>query len=174
MRSTIETYQNGHWIPAAEFDPIGKGPYTATFEYRMDYVFGDNPLPVSFALPVAADRLGLNEDGEAPPCPAFLLDLVPQGRGRKYLAQELKLDDGEHRDLLLAQYGAFNPIGNLRLDTAVRFYQERAAQQTSEKEQGFTLGLLLPERKSFWNISGFTPCSPPAPPASRARRPNSS
>jgi serine/threonine-protein kinase HipA len=149
MRSTIETYQNGHWIPAAEFDPIGKGPYTATFEYRMDYVFGDNPLPVSFALPVAADRLGLNEDGEAPPCPAFLLDLVPQGRGRKYLAQELKLDDGEHRDLLLAQYGAFNPIGNLRLDTAVRFYQERAAQQTSEEEQGFTLKEILARKEEF-------------------------
>ena len=149
MRSTIETYQNGRWIAAAEFDPVGKGPYTATFEYRMDYVFGENPLPVSFALPVAADRLGLDEEGEAPPCPAFLLDLVPQGRGRKYLAQELKLDDSERHDLLLAQYGAFNPIGNLRLDTAVQFYRERAAQQASEKEQGFTLEEILARKEEF-------------------------
>lgn len=149
MRSTIETYQNGHWIAAAEFDPIGKGPYTSTFEYRMDYVFGENPLPISFALPVTADRLGLDEDGDAPPCPAFLLDLVPQGRGRKYLAQELKLDDGEHRDLLLAQYGAFNPIGNLRLDTAVQFYRERVAQQANEKEQGFTLEEILARKEEF-------------------------
>jgi serine/threonine-protein kinase HipA len=149
MRSTIETYQNGRWIAAAEFDPVGKGPYTATFEYRMDYVFGENPLPVSFALPVAADRIGLDEEGEAPPCPAFLLDLVPQGRGRKYLAQELKLDDSERRDLLLAQYGAFNPIGNLRLDTAVQFYRERAAQQASEKEQGFTLEEILARKEEF-------------------------
>ena len=149
MRSTIETYQNGRWIAAAEFDPVGKGPYTATFEYRMDYVFGENPLPISFALPVAADRIGLDEAGEAPPCPAFLLDLVPQGRGRKYLAQELKLDDSERRDLLLAQYGAFNPIGNLRLDTAVHFYRERAAQQASEKEQGFTLEEILARKEEF-------------------------
>ena len=149
MRSTVEIYQDGHWVPAAEINPAGKGPYTATFEYRMEYVFGQNPFPVSLLLPVNADRHGLNEDGEAPPCPTFLLDLVPQGRGRKYLATELALNDGEHHDLLMTQYGAFNPVGNLRLDTAVQFYQARAAQQPSETERGFTLAEIRARQEEF-------------------------
>ena len=149
MRSVVEIFRDNHWVPAAEINPVGKGPYTATFEYQMDYVFGQNPLPVSLLLPVNADRHGLNEDGEAPLCPPFLLDLVPQGRGRKYLATELVLDDGEHRDLLMAQYGAFNPVGNLRLNTAVQFYQERAAQQLGENEQGFTLESILARQEEF-------------------------
>lgn len=148
MRSTIEIFRDGRWVPAAEFDPVGKGPYTATFEYRMDYVFGDDPQPVSLALPVVVDRHGFDEDGNAPPCPTFLLDLVPQGRGRKFLAQELKIDDGEHQDLLMAQYGAFNPIGNLRLDTAVRFYAGRATERR-EAADGFRLEAILGRQEEF-------------------------
>jgi len=147
MRSIIEIYQDGHWIEAAEFDPIGKGPYTGTFEYKMEYVFGNNPQPISFALPVTADRIGLNKDGEAQSCPAFLLDLVPQGRGRKYLAQELKIDEGEHNDLPLAQYGAFNPIGNLRFDTAVRFYREHT--EAHDADNGFSLDDIFTRHETF-------------------------
>lgn len=150
MRSTIEVFQDGRWIAAAEFEPIGKGPYTATFEYRIDYVFGDNPIPVSFNLPVTTERIGFDEEGDAPSCPAFLLDLVPQGRGRKYLAQELKLDDGDHRDLLFAQHGAFNPVGNLRFDTALQFYRERtAAQPPVGAEAGFMLDDIVTRKDEF-------------------------
>lgn len=151
MRSTIEIHRDGRWVAAAEFEPVGNGPYTATFEYRIDYVFGDHPqppLPVSFALPVTAERIGLGGEGTAPPCPAFLLDLVPQGRGRRYLAQELGIDDGERHDLLMAQVGAFNPVGNLRLDTAVRFYRERSAREP-EAADGFTLEAIVGRREAF-------------------------
>ena len=44
MRSIIEIYRDNHWVPAAEINPAGKGTYTATFEYQMEYVFGRNPL----------------------------------------------------------------------------------------------------------------------------------
>lgn len=148
MRSTIEVFRHGQWIPAAEFEPVGPSPYTATFEYRVDYVFSDDPVPVSLALPVTTDRVGFDADGGAPPCPAFLLDLVPQGRGRKYLAQELKIADGEQQDLLFAQHGAFNPIGNLRLDTAAQFYRERTAAHPPVHE-GFSLDEIVTRQEDF-------------------------
>jgi serine/threonine-protein kinase HipA len=149
MRSTIEIYRDGRWTAAAEFDPIGRGPYTATFEYRMDYAFSDDPLPISLALPVTAERQGLTADGEAPPCPTFLLDLVPQGRGRQYLMRELKIEDGEAQDLRLAQYGAFNPIGNLRLDTAVQFFRERKTLPGEDRTGGFALDDILSRQDEF-------------------------
>ncbi len=149
MRSTIEIYNNGAWIPAAEFTPLGSGPYTGVFEYRLDYVFGDNPLPISFALPINGDRRGLDAEGNAPPCPAFLLDLVPQGRGRVFLSQELKIAGGERDDLLLAQYGAFNPIGNLRIDTAVAFYEERSKTTGENAGQGFTINDIVGKKDEF-------------------------
>ena len=124
--STIEIFLNGQWIPAASFTPAGKGPYTGVFEYRLDYVFADNPVPLSLALPVTSERTGLDDAGQAQACPAFLLDLVPQGRGRSYLCEKLGLPAGDESDLILAQYGAFNPIGNLRFDTAVRYCRDEA------------------------------------------------
>lgn len=75
MRATIEIYLNCHWIQAADINLMGRGPYTATFEYRLDYVFGDaTPMPVSLTLPVNAQRQGVGAEG-VPGCPPFLLDL---------------------------------------------------------------------------------------------------
>lgn len=148
MKSVIEIFRRGRWIPAAEFVPIGAGPYMATFEYLIDYVFGEEaPVPVSLALPVRGDRVGVDASGKMPPCPAFLLDLVPQGRGRRYLANEIGVCDGEQSDLLLAQHGAFNPVGNLRLDTAVKFYRERTERQPAA--EGFPLDEILLRKDEF-------------------------
>ncbi|WP_018605548.1 type II toxin-antitoxin system HipA family toxin [Uliginosibacterium gangwonense] len=146
MRSVIEVYQSGRWVPAAEFVP-GRQAYTATFEYLVDYVFSDSPQPVSLNLPVSLDRLGLDADNAFGPCPPFLLDLVPQGPGRSYLQQLLHQGDGEGADLLLAHYGAFNPIGNLRLNTAVQFYAQQSA--ASSQLCGFVLEEKLSDRAAF-------------------------
>lgn len=148
MRSIIEIYLNGCWLEAAEFDTTRGQHYAATFEYKMEYVFGEHPVPVSYALPVSAERHGLDENGAPPPCPAFLLDLVPQGRGRQYLAHELKIDEGAHNDMLLAQYGAFNPVGNLRLNTALAFYQQHAHGNQASQD-GFSLADITQRREQF-------------------------
>lgn len=145
MRSIIEIFTDGQWLPAAEFEPVGAGPYTGSFAYLIDYVFGPAPVPISFTLPVDTTWRGVGADGQVSPCPGILLDLVPQGRGRQALARELALPDNETTDLQLAQWGAFNPIGNLRLDTAVRFYETRRAQQL-EAPEGFALEALLARR----------------------------
>lgn len=149
MRSLIQIHTDGKWQPAAEFEP--QGGYRATFEYLPEYVFGENPQPVSFTLPVSMDRLGIDAEAGAPPCPAFLLDLVPQGRGREFLIRELNIGGGDDKDndLLLAQYGAYNPIGNLRLDTAMRFFDERRQQNLESHGEGFTLDDILSRQETF-------------------------
>src|SRR3546814_19641740 len=75
---------------------------------------------------------------DAPATPlAFLWDLVPQGRGRRHLANLLGVPEHDTtQDLLLAQHGAFAPIGRLRLDTAQRFYD---AHIDATAARGFTL-----------------------------------
>jgi serine/threonine-protein kinase HipA len=147
MRSVIEIFQDGKWIAAAEFEPAGG--YAATFEYEVDYVFGEKPLPISLAWPVTADRHGIDpETGKYPNCPTFLLDLVPQGNGRKRLAKEVGIADDPSNDLFLTQYGAFNPIGNLRLSTAVEFYEKRRANGKTNV-QGFTLDEIVTRRDDF-------------------------
>lgn len=148
MRSVIEVFQDGRWVPAAEFAPAGGG-YRSTFEYLPEYVFGKKPTPVSLAMPVTMERQGIDGEAGAPPCPPFLLDLVPQGRGRQFLARELDIPDTDDADLLLTQHGAFNPIGNLRLDTAVRFYDDRRRSYPAGDGEGFTLDDIRLRRDAF-------------------------
>jgi serine/threonine-protein kinase HipA len=97
------------------------------------------------------DRFGVDAEAGAPPCPAFLLDLVPQGRGREFLLRELDAQEGGggSGDLLLAQYGAYNPIGNLRLDTAVRFFDARRRQNLETHGEGFALEDILSRQEAF-------------------------
>jgi len=147
MRSLIQIHIGGQWRPAAEFEL--QGGYRATFEYLPEFVFGEHPQPVSFALPVSMDRFGVDAETGAPPCPAFLLDLVPQGRGREFLVRELKVGGSDDNDLLLAQYGAYNPIGNLRLDTAVNFFDERRRKNLETHGDGFTLDDILTRQEAF-------------------------
>lgn len=168
MRSTIEIYRHGQWIPAAEFSPLNSAPFRATFEYRLDYVFSDDPVPLSLALPVSTERLGLDEEGEAPLCPAFLLDLVPQGEGNMRLLRHLQLPRDVPKELILAQHGAFSPIGNLRIDTAVDFY-ERTRHTTvgNVQPEGVELKEVLARRHDFlgalWLQAGITGVQGAAP-----------
>lgn len=147
MHSIIEIFQNGKWRPAAEFEPLGR--YKATFEYDVAYVFSNSPLSVSLMLPVNMGRLGIDGDTGAPDCPPFLLDLVPQGRGRKLLAAELNIPDSEENDLVLPQYGAFNPVGNLRLDTAVTFFENWQRKHPEVEVTGFELADIIARKEDF-------------------------
>jgi serine/threonine-protein kinase HipA len=149
MHSTIEIFRDGRWVAAADFEPAGSRPYAARFAYRAEYAFADDALAVSLALPVAAACGGPLASGSAPPCPPFLLDLVPQGPGRNYLLQALDCDGAGSLDLLLAQHGAANPIGNLRIDTAADYARRHRAQQPEPRDAGFSLDEIFGQPADF-------------------------
>ena len=148
MKSVIEVFRHGVWMPAAEFAPQGKDGRgdLCWFEYLPEYVFGDDPQPIVLNLPVALDsELG---SGGGRPCPSFMYDLVPQGRGREFLLYELNLADSENLIFPLVQAGAFNPVGNLRLDSAVQFFEARRG-NAGLAAQGFMLTDILGRTDEF-------------------------
>lgn len=137
---TIEIHRDGRWIPAATLDPLGDD--RARVDYLPEYIFSDDPQPISLSLPVgfAPPRTGTGDFR----APAFLYDLVPQGKGRRLLLQLIDRDDGDTLVLPLLLAGAFNPIGALRIDAAVAFYRDHARRNPPPpgSEGGFTLADL--------------------------------
>jgi serine/threonine-protein kinase HipA len=132
MDSTIELFAAGQWHRAAT---VSVTPHAVRFEYLPEYVFGEGAWPVALSLPVGMETHTAGLGGAMTPL-AFLWDLVPQGRGRQYLAGLLGLSDQDPaQDLPLAQHGAFAPIGRLRLDTAAQFY---GAHTSGAPAAGFT------------------------------------
>ena len=143
MDSIIEIHSDGAWHPAARLEV---GRRTLRLEHLPEYVFGDQPEPVSLTLPPTMEILQAPLGAATSPL-AFLWDLVPQGRGRQYLAGLLGVHDQDpSQDLYLMQHGAFAPIGRLRLDTAVRFYEGHAA---ATPPQGFTLDDMFQRTDAF-------------------------
>jgi serine/threonine-protein kinase HipA len=141
MKSLIEIYINGVWHEAALIESGGRD--SCTFEYLPKYVFGDVCQPVSLTLPVSLEtRQPMGN------CPPFLLDMVPQGNGRRYLIQQLGLADSDDLVMPLIQHGAFNPVGRLRLDTAVAF-AARAREDNSSLSRGFTLDEIVGRKDDF-------------------------
>ena len=130
--SIIQIFTQNAWVNAAEIIDLGNGK--CRFDYCSDYIYGNHLLPVSLAMPVGFyDVQYLPTEGGAPETldhriPPFLYDLVPQGAGRKFLSNLLHLADSDGVELTLLKAGAFNPIGALRINTAVEFYTQLSSQ----------------------------------------------
>lgn len=143
MDSLIELYADGRWRPAAALTVTAR---TVRFEYLPDYVFAGGVWPVALSLPVDMETVTA-ELGTPQTRLAFLWDLVPQGRGRQHLANLLGISEQDPaQDLFLAQHGAFAPIGRLRMDTAVRFYQQHSA---ATPALGFTWDDMIRRTDAF-------------------------
>lgn len=141
MKSTIEIHVDGKWHEAALIEAGGRD--LCTFEYLPEYVFGDIFQPVSLTLPVS-----LETRQTMAKCPAFLLDMVPQGNGRRYLTQRLGLTDSDDLVMPLIQHGAFNPVGRLRLDSAVA-YANSVREEDDSLHRGFTLDEITGRKDDF-------------------------
>lgn len=136
MQSTqIEIFRDGHWLPAATLEPLADD--RARLDYLPEYIFSNDPWPVSLALPVAFTAP--DESGRWP-APAFLYDLVPQGKGRKLLVDLLGVRDHDALVLPLVLAGAFNPVGALRLASASGFCHDhlRGNPPPPSENDGFT------------------------------------
>lgn len=150
--TTIEIHVDGQWRPAATLQVYGAA--RCRFEYLPDYVFSDAPQPVALGLPLgmAPDRFVDGPTGREPDRrpPAFLYDLVPQGKGRKYLLDQLSLSDGDDMVLPLVLAGAFNPIGNLRFTSALAFFREEARRNADPAtDQGFDFREIVARSQEF-------------------------
>jgi len=132
----IELHLGGEWVPAAKLRALGNE--ACRIEYLTSYLFSENPQPISQSLPIGwepdtlVEGVGVDPQYERRP-PAFIYDLVPQGKGRKFLVGELGLKDSENLVMPLVMAGAFNPIGNLRLRSALDFYQQQLAKNPEDK-----------------------------------------
>lgn len=141
MKSIIEIHIDGAWHEAALIESGGRD--RCTFEYLPEYVFGDVCQPISMTLPVSLEtRQAMCE------CPPFLLDMVPQGNGRRYLTQRLGLVDSDDLVMPLIQHGAFSPVGRLRLDTAVA-YMNSVREDDTSLHRGFTLDEIVGRKDDF-------------------------
>lgn len=128
VSTTVEISVGGEWRPAATLQALGVD--RCRFEYLPEYVFSDAPQPVALGLPIGIEPDRLIEGPTGPEAdrrpPAFLYDLVPQGKGRKYLLERLNLADGDNVIMPLVMAGAFNPIGCLRFTSALEFFRDEA------------------------------------------------
>lgn len=121
----IEIHRNGAWVPAAELQPLGDDQ--CRLEYLQEYMFDVDPEPLALNLPVQWNADVPDDEGNVDRSPPpFLYDLLPQGKGRTFLLTLLERGDAEALVLPLLMAGAFNPIGRLRLQSAVSFFQEQA------------------------------------------------
>lgn len=122
MIATLQLHIDGRWTTAGTFEAgerdIAKGiAGGGFFEYDPDFALAhlDNApgwqaglrYPVNFEL-YKGDRW-----------PAFLLDILPSGAGRRVWLRRLALTDNESADWQLLLNGAGNPPGNLRVAEAV-------------------------------------------------------
>ena len=150
--TVIELHRNGVWHAAATLTALASD--RCRFDYPPEYIFGTDPWPVALRLPLGfePDRFIDGLTGREPDrrAPAFLYDLVPQGRGRKLLLDRLNLADADNLVLPLVMVGAFNPIGCLRLTSARTFFDaEAAANPDPGTAQGFGLEDVLGRSQDF-------------------------
>ncbi|WP_432822547.1 type II toxin-antitoxin system HipA family toxin [Trichloromonas sp.] len=118
---TIQIFRHGRWHTAATFTPDRAGIKRGIaggglFEYGIDYAVehqGESTAQVAFSYPVTFE---LHRSDR---WPAFLLDLMPTGAGRRVWLRRLGLRDGTATDWELLVQGAGNPPGNLRVAEAV-------------------------------------------------------
>ena len=153
-KAIIEVHHAGLWHPAAELQAFSHN--RVRFNYLDSYVFGDINLPVSLNLPVGLwpEPMMQGLTGQVPDHrpPSFLYDLVPQGQGRKFLLSVLNLPDSDDMVMPLLMAGAFNPIGCLRLNTAMHFFADEARKNPDPQlGQGVSLDDITQRSDEFLN-----------------------
>jgi serine/threonine-protein kinase HipA len=152
----IEIFLNGQWLPAATLQTLDDD--RCRVDYLPEYLFGQEgaePISLTLGLHMQPD-VRLADDGGSVEVydrrpPPFLYDLVPQGKGRALLVGLLQRADQDGLVLPLIDAGAFNPIGRLRVRSALAFYERQAtsAPQKAEWKDGFTLEDIVGKSEGF-------------------------
>lgn len=147
---TIQIFLQNQWIDCATIELIGdeakgwkasSGTYYS-MEHAIEYMDLRDGHAVSNYYPV-----NLESNIELT-WPAFLVDLLPQGYGRKELLRRLGRPEYEEEsaDWSLLKIGASNPIGNLRVKEA---HEWLLHQYSDQLVQGFSLQEIIERSDEF-------------------------
>jgi serine/threonine-protein kinase HipA len=134
---TLQLHAHGAWHDVASVRLHGKeneGWKAGTYSgYAVEWAFQHAGATDAHAL-CARWPVGL-EPLQVPHWPVFLIDMLPQGFGRRELLQRIGQSPlaGVHVDWQLLLAGAGNPIGNLRVKEAAQWLDVNAGAQ-----RGFT------------------------------------
>lgn len=123
MNADIEVFYQNNWHLAATFTLLGdaaweqgyRAPGLLVYEiqFAVEHINQSGISAVSACYPVDFAMI------KTPTWPAFLLDLLPSGAGRRALLNFLnQADQGPKSDWQLLLQGAGNPPGNLRIKQA--------------------------------------------------------
>lgn len=147
---TLQIYQEDEWLDCAIVEIIGQqqtGWQAATrtsylFEYAISYMDLSDGHALAYHLPVNVQNTLQST------WPAFLMDLLPQGYGRKELLRQLNFSENiqEQADWALLKAGAGNPIGNLRVKEAYEWLQ---GQFPVQQNHGFSLDQVVERQEKF-------------------------
>ena len=146
---TLQVFIDGAWRDAAALTLMGdqlRGVKAQTFlsyegSYALEHFYREDAAALSVMYKVDLSLINI------PNWPPFLIDLLPQGYGRKELLNQLRRDEnagpGADWDLLCA--GAGNPIGNIRVKEAHAWVSER----TRGQGHGFTMEEVVERAGDF-------------------------
>lgn len=146
---TFEVFLAGRWHQAAIMEILGeiasgsaaRTRVTYLTDYALDARGRADAAALSATLPVSLDLTVLET------WPAFAVDLLPQGYGRRELAARLGISpDHRSSDWQLLLAGAANPIGNLRVTEAIAYAK---TQNTGATSHGFTHDAIVSRAESF-------------------------
>lgn len=147
---SIQIFIQNQWIDCATTELTGdevrgwkasSGTYYS-IEHAIEYMNLRDGHAISNYYPVNL------ESNIEPTWPAFLVDLLPQGYGRKEPLRSLGKPEYEEEsaDWSLLKIGASNPIGNLRVKEA---HEWLLHQYSDQLVQGFSLQEIIERSDSF-------------------------
>ncbi|MRW89116.1 type II toxin-antitoxin system HipA family toxin [Duganella sp. FT80W] len=146
---TLQVFIDGIWRDAAGLALVGdeaSGIGAPTFlSYGADYTLAHLQRQDAAALSVN-HKIDLVVASSAT-WPPFLIDLLPQGHGRKELLHQLGRDEnaGPAADWALLCAGSGNPIGNVRVKEAYDW----AMMRTNGPGRGFTMEEISQRAEDF-------------------------
>ncbi|HAV4561525.1 TPA: type II toxin-antitoxin system HipA family toxin [Acinetobacter baumannii] len=154
---SVQIFLDNEWVDCATIELLGDqvkgwkascGTYYS-LDYAIEYMELRDGHAVSNHYPVNV------ESNVEPTWPAFLMDLLPQGYGRKELLKKLGRPEyqEEAADWLLLKAGASNPIGNLRIKEA---HEWLLTQYSDQLVKGFSLDEIIERSEEFLeSLSSF-------------------
>lgn len=157
---TLQLYLDGQWQDAAELiaNTPEQGHKGATrLDYVPDYVLAHLNEPsiagaaISCRYPVDFNTYAADH------WPAFVLDLLPGGEGRRRWAERLGIQPGLSGEFELLKHAAANPAGNLRVkEAAASVYRQTRALPTGdgqlvpqEQHPGFARSDIISKQEHF-------------------------